>query len=128
MTRRDIDAAVSVTRALGPVSIATDTDTDSSTIDLHDYPGYRVLLVASVGTRTDGTFTFSVRQSSDDSSYTALTAFSGSVAAVSAADTTRKAAYSPTARYLQVRCTSASTTSGALVSAYLLLVPPYGNA
>lgn len=125
-TRLDVDASVVATKALGPVSIATDTDTLSSAIDLNAYPGYRVLLVASTGTRTDGTFVWSVVQSSDNSSYTALTPYAGSVAAVSAADTTRMASYAPTKRYIKVNLNSASTTSGALVSAYVLLIPRGG--
>lgn len=118
----DVDGGIAVTRAI-TATIATDTDTDSSTIDLNSFPGYRVFLIAGTGTRTDGTYTFSVRQSADDSSYAALTPTSGAVTAVSAANTTREAAYSPTQRYLKVRCTSASTTSGAIIAAYLLLVP-----
>lgn len=123
-TRLDVDGGIAVTRALGPVSIATDTDTDSATVDLNAFPGYRVFLVAGTAARTDGTFTFSLRQSADDSSYAAVTPYSGAVTAISTANVTREACYAPTSRYLKVRCTSASTTSGALIAAYLLLIPP----
>lgn len=124
-TRSDIDAQFSVTRAIGPVSIATDTNTLSSAIDMTSKPGWRVLLVASVGTRTDGTYTFSIHESdASGGSYSAITPFSGSVAAVSAATTTRTAAYLPTKPFIKVNVLSASTTSGALVDAYVVLVPP----
>lgn len=127
MTRRDVDGGIVVVRALGPVLEDNDDTNRSSTIDLHDYPGYRVMLIAGLGSRTDGSFTFSVEQSDDDSTYTALAPSSGSVAAVAAADTVREAAYTPTKRYLQVKSVAASTTDGALHFAFVLLVPPYGN-
>ena len=123
--RADLDARYSVTRAIGPVSIATDTNTLSSAIDMTGKPGWKVLLVGSTGTRTDGTYTFSLHTSdASGGTYAAETPFSGSVAAVSAANTTRTAAYIPTKPFLKVNVLSASTTSGALVSAYVILVPP----
>lgn len=123
--RADLDAQFSITRAIGPVSIATDTNTLSSAIDLTAKPGWRVILVASVGTRTDGTFTFSLHSAtSSGGSYAAETPFSGSLAAVSAATTTRTAAFIPTKPFVKVNVLSASTTSGALVDAYVILVPP----
>lgn len=125
LVRSDIDAQYSINRGVGPVSIATDTNTLSSAIDLTAKPGWKVLLVASVGTRTDGTFTFSIHQSSaSGGSYAAITPFSGSVAAVSAANTTRTAAYQPTLPFIKVNVLSASTTSGALIASYVILVPP----
>lgn len=125
--RPDVDGGIVVLAALVPAVEDNDDTNVSTTIDLHDYPGYRVMLIAGLGARTDGTFTFSVEQSSDDSSYTALSPASGSVAAVSAANTFREACYSPTKRYLQVKSVASSTTSGALQYAFVLLVPPYGN-
>jgi hypothetical protein len=123
--RSDIDAVFHIVKALGPVSIATDTDTDSSAIDISAYPGWKVLLIAAVGTRTDGTFTPVMRECATTAgTYADLAAFSGSVSAISAADTTRTAAYRPTKPFLKVRITSASTTSGALCSAFVVLVPP----
>jgi hypothetical protein len=126
VTRRDIDGPIVVVRALGPVLEDADDTNTSATIDLHDYPGYRIMLVAGVGTWTDGTFTFSVEQSDDDSSYAALAPSSGSVAAVDEADTVREAAYTPTKRYLQVKSVAASTDAGAIHFAFLLLIPPFG--
>lgn len=126
MTRRDVDGPIVVVRALGPVLEDNDDTNVSSTIDLHDYPGYRVMLIAGLGSRTDGSFTFSVEQSDDDSTYAALAPSSGSVAAVAAADTVREAAYTPTKRYLQVKSVAASTTDGAVHFAFVLLIPPFG--
>jgi hypothetical protein len=125
--RTDVDAGIVVVAALIPAVEDNDDTNVSTTIDLHDYPGYRVMLIAGTGARTDGTFTFSVEQSSDDSTYAALTASSGSVAAVSAANTVREAGYQPTKRYLQVKSVASATTSGALQYAFVLLVPPFGS-
>lgn len=123
--RSDIDSQFTITRAIGPVSIATDTNTLSSAIDMTSKPGWKVLLIGSTGTRTDGTFTFSLHTSdATGGSYAAETPFSGSLTAVSAANTTRTAAYQPEKPFLKVNVLSASTTSGALVSAYVVLVPP----
>ena len=123
--RTDLDAQYSITRALGPVSIATDTNTLSAAIDMSAKPGWGVLLIGSTGTRTDGTFTFSLHTSDATAgSYAAEAPFSGSVAAVSAANTTRTASYRPTKPFVKVNILSASTTSGALLSAYVVLVPP----
>lgn len=124
--RADVDAGILVVRALGPVVEDNDDTNTSATIDLHDYPGYRVFLIAGLGSRTDGSFTFSMQQSSDDSSYSALAPSSGSVAVVAAANTVRTAAYSPTKRYLQAKSVAASTDSGANHFAFVLLVPPFG--
>lgn len=123
--RSDIDARVSVTKAIGPVSIATDTTTSSSAIDLSAYPGWHVLLIGSSGTRTDGSYTFSVTESdTSGGSYSALAPFSGSVSAVAAANTTRTASYRPTKPFIKVNIASTGTTSGALLSAYVVVVPP----
>lgn len=124
MVRMDVDARTIETRALGPVSIATDTDTDSATVDLAAYPGYRVLVVAASGTRTDGSYTVKVRHSHDDVTYADATVFSGSNAAVSAANTMRVFTVQPVRRYMKIRITSTGTTSGALLTAFVLLVPP----
>ncbi len=125
LVRSDIDGQFSITRAIGPVSIATDTDTLSSAIDLTGKPGWKVLLISSVGTRTDGTFLVTLQQASTSGgSYADITAFSGSAAAISAATTTRMSAYQPTKPFLKVNVHSTGTTSGALVDAYVILVPP----
>ena len=125
LVKRDIATRFVVSKQVGPVSIATDTNTDGVAFDLGQYPGWKVLMVASVGTRTDGSFTAKLQESDDGSTgWTDVSAFDGSAAAVSAADTTREAAYAPAKRYVRVRVVSASTTSGALVSAHLVIAPP----
>ena len=124
LVRSDVDAGLIETRAIGPLVIATNTDTDSATVDLSAYPGYRVLFLAAVGARTDGTYTPKIRHSHDDSIFADGTVFSGSAAAVSAADTMRVFTYQPARRYVKLRVTSASTTLGASVTGFIILVPP----
>lgn len=125
LVRRDVATRTSVSRQVGPVSIATDTNTDGSAVDLGAYPGWKVLLIGSVAARTDGTYTIKLQSSADGStSWTDETVVDGSAAAISASNTTRVSAYTPSRRYLRVRVVSASTTSGALVSAHIVLLPP----
>lgn len=125
LVRTDIDSQFSITRAIGPVSIATDTNTLSSAIDLTTKPGWRVLLIGSTGTRTDGTFTFSLHSSdASGGTYAAETPFSGSLTATSAANTMKTAAFVPTKPFVKVNVLSASTTSGALITAFVVLIPP----
>lgn len=125
LVRVDVDAQYSITRAIGPVSIATDTNTLSSAIDLTAYPGWKVLLIGSTGTRTDGTFTFALHSAATTGgSYAAETPFSGSLTATSAANTTKIAAFIPTKPFVKVNVLSASTTSGALITAFVVLLPP----
>lgn len=121
--RNDVDAGIVVADVLGPVSIATNTNTETSAIDLAAYPGYRVMAVVASGTYTDGTYAIKFRESDDNSTYTDGTVFAGSAANITAADTAREFSFRPTKRYLKVRITSTSTTSGALLMAMVLLVP-----
>lgn len=125
LIRSDIDGIFNITRAIGPVSIATSTDTLSAAIDLTNFPGWKVLLVAATGTYTDGSYTVTLQQSdTSGGSYADITPFSGSTAAISAANTLKTSAYQPTKLFLKVNVHSTGVTSGALVSASVILVPP----
>ncbi len=124
--RNDVDVDVIVKQGVSDQTVATDTTKTSASIDMHDYPGYRVLLVGYTGSRTDGSFTFAIQQSDDDSSYGALAALSGTMTATAAANTVKKASYVPTKRYVQTNCVSTGTTSGAVVGSKVFLIPPYG--
>lgn len=125
LVRADIDARAVVTKVIGPAVIADDGDTLSSAVDLTAYPGWRVLLIGALGTRTDGTFTFSVTEAATSGGeYTALTPVSGSVAAAATSDLVREASYIPTKPFIKVNVAAASTTSGAPVVAFVVLLPP----
>ncbi len=125
--RSDVDARFTVTRAIGPVSIATDTATVSSAIDCTAYEhGVVLLVVHEVGTRTDGTYTASITDcDTTGGSYTPATVFSGSLSATAAANTTKTAAFVLTAGrpFVKVTITSTGTTSGALNAATVIAVP-----
>lgn len=124
--RADLDTDVIVSKQIGPMLEDNDDTNAGTAIDLTAYPGYKVMAICSTGARTDGTFTFSLLQSSDDGAvdtYAAVTAISGSMAAISAANTTREASFIPTERYIKLSCVASATTSGADISGYLLLVP-----
>lgn len=129
MIRPDVDTGIVIVRQLGQAEDADDTNDGASVVDLQDFPGYRVMLVCGTDAWTDGAFTFSMRQSAaaDMSNDAALAPISGSLAAVGAANTTRKACFRPTARYLRARCVAASTDAGAYIRALIVLVPPYGS-
>ncbi len=126
--RQDVDARCTVTRAIGPVSIATDTATVSSAIDCTAYNHGTVLLVIhEVGTRTDGTYTATITDcDTTGGSYTAATPFSGTLSATAAANTQKTAAFVLTAGrpFVKVTITSTGTTSGALNAAVVVAVPP----
>jgi len=123
--RADLDVIGSITRALGPVSIASSTNTLSSAIDMTGKPGWKVLLIGSTGTYTDGTFTFSLQSSATSGgTYAAETPVSGSLAALSAGSTMRTASFVPTKPFLKVNVLSSGVTSGALCDAYVVLLPP----
>lgn len=126
--RGDIDARLTVTKAIGPVSIASSTTTTSSTIDTTAYPpGTRLLIVHSVGTYTDGSYTCSVTDATTSGgSYSAATLFSGTLSATSAANTTKTATFiTATGRpFIKVQVVSTGVTSGALNSVHVVAVPP----
>ncbi len=126
--RSDIDARFSVTRAIGPVVIATDTATVSSAIDCTAYAHGTVLLVIhEVGTRTDGSYTTTITDcDTTGGSYTAATPFSGTLSASAAANTQKTAAFVLTAGrpFVKVTVTSTGTTSGAANAVVVIAVPP----
>lgn len=122
----DLTNTVTVTGPIGPLNQGSNATVNGSSVDLWSlgYRDPRVLLIASVGTRTDGSFTFSLEQSDDDSSYSALSPYSGDLSAVAAANTTRTAAYTPTKRYVRAKSVSTGITTGAIQGARVLVVPP----
>lgn len=126
--RADVDARAIVTRALGPVSIATSTTTTSAAIDTTAYqPGTRLLIVHSVGTYTDGSYTASITDATTSGgSYSAATLFSGTLSATAAANTSKTATFlTATGRpFIKVQIVSTGVTTGALNSAHVIAIPP----
>lgn len=117
--RTDVDALTTLTASISPQAIASNTTVNGSSIDTRTLAkGARHIVHCRVGTRTDGTYTFVVQDSADNSSFATLANFSGSLAAVSAANTSRTCAVDPVAGrpYIRVSVTSTSVTTGAVVS------------
>lgn len=124
--RSDIDGRATVTASIAPQAIASNTTVNGSSIDVRTLPkDSRHLVCAQVGTRTDGTYTFTVQDSADNSSFATLAVFSGSLAAVSAANTKRTGAIVPVAGrpYLRVSVASTSVTTGGVVAAAIVSIP-----
>lgn len=125
-TRSNIDSPVVVNSSVGPQSIASNTTVNGASTDFRTLRhGSRLMAITSVGTRTDGTYTFVVQDSADDSSFATLAAFSGTIGAISAANTDNEAAYEVTSArpFVRVSVTSTSVTTGAVVAGYLVAVP-----
>lgn len=126
--RGDIDARLTVTKAIGPVSIATSTTTTSSAIDTTAYPsGTRLLIVHSTGTYTDGSFTAKVQDcATSGGSYADATLFSGTLSASAAANLTKVGTFvtQPGRPFVKIVVTSTGVTSGALNSVHVVAVPP----
>lgn len=104
---------------------ASETAINGSSADLKGYHSAEVLIVA--GTRTDGTFTFTIQESSDDSAWSAVANASllgGNNAIV--VNTTATASkiyargYNGTKRYLRVIQTETSATTGLVYSSVIL--------
>jgi hypothetical protein len=131
MIRLNVNDELVVVSSVAAQTIAADSTTvNGASVDMRDYPGYRVMAACSVGTYTDGAYTFSVQDSADDSSFAALTPADGSHAAIGAANTDEAVGYVPVSGrpYLRVSVVSdANVTTGAQLAGYLVLVPPYGS-
>jgi hypothetical protein len=123
MTVRGDLPGITVATGIVAGSTVADGTVNGTGIDLQDYePGSRIMLVAGIGTRTDGTFTYTLEQSDDNSTFTAVTALAGTMTAISASNTRRTATYVPTKRYIRAVKVAASVTSGSTGTFALLLI------
>lgn len=126
--RYDLDSRFTTTAAIQPQTVSSNTTVTSAAIDTTAYPpGVRLMIIAAVGSRTDGTYTFSVTESATSGgSYTSVTPISGAFSAISAASTTQAVTHltSTGKPFIKVAVTSTSVTTGAQVSAFVVAVPP----
>lgn len=129
MIRADIDNQLVVVESITGQTVASNTTVNGTSKDLrtlvnqgHDA---RVMAAVHVGARTDGTFTFAIQDSADNSSFAAVTLLTGAVGAISVANTQSVGSYLPVANrpYVRVSVTSTVVTSGAIVSAELIIAP-----
>lgn len=116
--RSDLRSSVAVAHTLAPAARTADVDGDGV-----DLAGFDAAVVAiHVGAWTDGTHTFEVQESDDDSTYTAvadadLDGAEPVVDDASSDDSVVEIGYHGRSRYLRVAVTTSGTTSGAVYGA-----------
>lgn len=117
---------VLVRRAISPAGARTNGTVNGASIDLGANGGAASVTVAVVtGTLTDGVHTFSVDESDDASSWTAVPAgnIQGTVTVTAATndDTQFEFGVRPGKRYLRVNCVTSGTTTGGIYAAVVVL-------
>lgn len=121
MSRLDIANDVTVIQSIAPAAVTSDTD--GSSADLANYNA--AVVVIDVGTWTDGTHTFEVQESDDDSTWSAVADadLDGTEPVVDASGDSNAVhliGYHGIARYLRVSVTTSGTTNGALYGASIV--------
>lgn len=118
---RDIHNEFSTVSTIVPQASITATTT-GTTVDLSGYRAAAVVL--HVGTLTDGTFTPTVEESDDDSSWSTVAAadLSGSFAAITTANdvATHEVSYLGSKRYIRLLMTETVASAGAFFSAVVV--------
>lgn len=118
MTQRDIRSSLATAHSLSPATYTSDTDGDG--VDLRGYDS--AMVVVHTGSYTDGTHTFEVQESDDNSTFSAVSDddLQGDEPVVDAsgdADSTFEVGYIGNKRYIRVSVTAGSTSSGAVYGA-----------
>ena len=114
-----------VVASIPMAAIATDATTNGTGVAWGRFRS--VMAVIWSGTVTDGTFTFEVQDSDDNSSYAAVADayLEGAEPALTASDTVVVIGYKGTRKYLRVVCVSTATTSGGVVGALIVCANSY---
>lgn len=110
------------------IPIATiDSDTTTTGTGLAWGRFRSAMVVVWSGTLADGTFTFEVQDSDDDTNYTAVADayLEGAEPALTASDTVAVIGYKGTRKYLRVVCASTDTTDGGPVGALIICADSY---
>ena len=117
---------VDVKRSLSPAA-RTDGTANGVGVDRHDNSqGYRTAMaVISTGAITDGTHTFELQDSDDNSSFAAVADayLQGTEPAIGSSDdnVVKFIGYTGSRRYLRVVCVTTGSTSGGIFGATILL-------
>jgi hypothetical protein len=125
--RRSLYHNTKVVNGLTSASISSNTATNGASVDLAQSPGgdWRSVLWSVVGgTITDGTYTLSVQESSDNASWSAITdsnAVQGPSGTITATGGLAEIAYSGSKRYCRLVVTSTGVTTGGAISARAIL-------
>lgn len=127
MRLKDLHHDCNIVPAYAGGTIATDTNTDGIAVDRLGFEACEFALYS--GTITDGTYDLTVLHSDTDSNYAAAPADSiiGAAQFVAASDNVvKRIGYIGNKRYVKLRITSASTTSGGVFKgAIAVLASPY---
>lgn len=118
---RDLYNDVGYTQSLAPA--ARNATANGTGVDVNGFSG--AVFVISVGTWTDGTHTFDMQESDDNSTFTSVAAgqLQGTEPVVSSAGTASKVykvGYLGSKRYLRVAVTVAGATTGAVYGAAIM--------
>lgn len=111
-TTRDLNNRVTVTIALAPISVTSNTTRASSWIDTANA---RYLEFVHFGEITDGTYTPSLQESDDQSTITSVDSsrIIGGLTVLTAGNEVHNIGVQPTKRYVRLRSVSTSTSTGA---------------
>ncbi len=116
----DLYSALGVARTLSPA--ARTASANGVGVNRANFPG--TMIVIQTGTITDGTHTFDVKESDDNSTYTAVAAsdLQGAAPVVGAADDDKvyKVGYLGRKAYVRVDVTVAGATTGGVYSASVI--------
>lgn len=126
---RDLKNNLSVAQSLAPA--ARTASANGTGVDLLGKRKDAVAVLFDIGLFTDGSFTLSVEESDDDSSYSAVAAadLEGSLSVVDGTDddnTTQIVGYKGTKRYIRAKVaegSSPSPSTGLVIGAAVLTVP-----
>lgn len=118
MARYDGEAILKSTASLQPA--ARTASANGTGVDVGSYSN--IIAVCNVGTRTDGTHTFSLEDSADNSSFAAVAAGDqiGTFSAITSSTQQQVVGYIGTKRYIRVVITVAGASTGALSSAHIV--------
>lgn len=122
---KDLGNNLGVFNALDSATVATDTTTAGIVIDTKGFQSGAMCL--RVSAYTDGTYTLSVTEcATSGGSYTAIPAsrIVGTATALNSANEHDKLGFIANQRYVKASIVSASTSSGAVLSASCLLGDP----
>lgn len=121
MASVDINFGMAVIQAFDSAAISTDTTTVGLDIDMNDgtndFEALEIILNCSAF--TDGSYTIDLKESDDDSTYTAVAAADilGTNTAIVAINTPSHIGYVGKKRYVRVSVVSTGTTTGATLAA-----------
>jgi len=114
---------ITIQRSIQPQTISSNTTVNGSSIDLTTVANgkVRVVGIIGVGTRTDGTYAVKLQDSTDNSAFADLTTVVGDASNITAANTARRLTATAYRRYVRAVITSTSVTTGAQVSADIVV-------